>query len=102
MVRYPSFRLATRTAGARKERSCPTCPASPASSSCTTRPGISSARYAAAMDGRLHLARSLLGLGADPGIRDQRFDSTPLGWARYFGQEQLVALLEPLTAAEEP
>jgi len=47
-------------------------------------------------------ARSLLGLGADPGIRDQRFDSTPLGWARYFGQEQLVALLEPLTAPEEP
>jgi hypothetical protein len=42
------------------------------------------------------------GLGADPGIRDQRFDSTPLGWARYFGQEQLVALLEPLTAPEEP
>jgi len=49
----------------------------------------------------LALARSLLGLGADPGIRDQRFDSTPLGWARYFGQEELVALLEPLTAPEE-
>jgi hypothetical protein len=60
------------------------------------------ALHVAAMDGRLHLARSLFGLGADPGIRDQRFDSTPLGWARYFGQEQLVALLEPLTAAEEP
>jgi ankyrin repeat protein len=60
------------------------------------------ALHVAAMDGRLHLARSLLGLGADPGIRDQRFDSTPLGWARYFGQEQLVALLEPLTAPEEP
>jgi len=54
------------------------------------------------MDGRLDLARSLLRLGADPAIRDQRFDSTPLGWARYFGQEQLVALLEPLTAPEEP
>jgi hypothetical protein len=54
------------------------------------------------MEGRLDLARSLLRLGADPGIRDKRFDSTPLDWARYFGQEQLVALLEPLTAAAEP
>jgi len=50
---------------------------------------------------RLDLARSLLRLGADPDIRDQRFDSTPLGWARHFGQEELVALLEPLTAPEE-
>ena len=54
------------------------------------------------MDGRLDLAMNLHRLGADPGIRDQRFDSTPLGWARYFGQEQLVALLEPLTAPEQP
>jgi hypothetical protein len=60
------------------------------------------ALHVAAMDGRLDLARSLLRLGADPAIRDQRFDSTPLGWARYFGQEQLVTLLEPLTAPEEP
>src|SRR5689334_15795369 len=60
------------------------------------------ALHVAVMDGRLDLARSLLRLGADPGIRDQRFDSTPLGWARYFGQEQLVALLEPLTAPEGP
>ena len=60
------------------------------------------ALHVAAMDGRLALARSLLRLGADPGLHDQRFDSTPLGWARYFGQEELVALLEPLTAPEEP
>ena len=60
------------------------------------------ALHVAAMDGRLALARSLLALGADPGLRDQRFDSTPLGWARYFGQEELVALLEPLTAPEGP
>ena len=54
------------------------------------------------MEGRLSLARSLLRLGADPDIRDHRFGSTPLGWARYFGQEQLVELLEPLTAPDEP
>jgi hypothetical protein len=60
------------------------------------------ALHVAAMDGRLDLARNLLRLGADPGIRDQRFGATPLGWARYFGQEELIALLEPLTAPEEP
>jgi hypothetical protein len=55
-----------------------------------------------AMEGHLTLARSLLRLGADPDIRDHRFSSTPLGWARYFGQEQLIDLLEPLTAPDEP
>jgi ankyrin repeat protein len=60
------------------------------------------ALHVAAMEGRLSLARSLLRLGADPDICDQRFGSTPLGWARYFGQEQLIELLEPLTAREQP
>jgi ankyrin repeat protein len=60
------------------------------------------ALHVAASQGREELARSLLRLGADPGLRDYRFGSTPLGWARYFGQEQLAELLEPLTAAEEP
>jgi hypothetical protein len=36
--------------------------------------------------------------GADPDIRDQRFDATtPLGWARSFEHDGLVALLEPVT-----
>ena len=60
------------------------------------------ALHVAAMEGRLDLARSLLRLGADPGLRDQRFGATPLGWARYFGQEQLIELLGPVTAADEP
>jgi len=59
------------------------------------------ALHVAAEQGDLDLARSLLRLGADPGLRDQRFGSTPLGWARYFGQEQLIELLGPVTAANE-
>jgi hypothetical protein len=41
--------------------------------------------------------RQLLSLGADPLIRDKRFDSTALGWARYFDQAEIVDLLTPLT-----
>ena len=54
------------------------------------------ALHKAAEDGNLELARTLL-LGADPNVRDQRFDSTPLGWARYFGLRELIELLEPVT-----
>jgi ankyrin repeat protein len=60
------------------------------------------ALHVAAMEGNLGLARSLLSLGADPDIRDQRFDATPLGWAGHVGQQQLIDLLKPLTAPEEP
>jgi ankyrin repeat protein len=55
------------------------------------------ALHKAAEDGNLELARTLLRLGADPDIRDQRFDSTPLGWARYFGRPALIELLESVT-----
>jgi ankyrin repeat protein len=55
------------------------------------------ALHKAAEDGHLELARTLLRLGADPNIRDQRFGSTPLGWARYFGRPALIELLEPVT-----
>jgi ankyrin repeat protein len=58
------------------------------------------ALHKAAEDGNLELARTLLRLGADPRIRDHRFNGTPLSWARYFGQQELVELLEPLTAPE--
>jgi ankyrin repeat protein len=56
------------------------------------------ALHKAAEDGNLELARALLRLGADPGIKDARFGGTPLGWARYFGQAALIELLEPVTA----
>ena len=55
------------------------------------------ALHKAAEDGNLALARTLLRLGADPDIRDHRFGSTPLGWARYFGRPALIELLEPVT-----
>jgi len=55
--------------------------------------------HKAAEDGNLELARTLLRLGADPNIHDERFGSTPLGWARYFGQHALIELLEPITEA---
>jgi ankyrin repeat protein len=56
------------------------------------------ALHKAAEDGNLDLARRLLALGADPSIHDARFNGTPLDWARYFHQDQLADLLEPLTA----
>jgi hypothetical protein len=55
------------------------------------------ALHHAAGDGNEELARVLLELGADPDVRDHRFDATPLGWAQHFDQPALVALLEPLT-----
>jgi len=58
------------------------------------------ALHKAAEDGNLELAQTLLRLGADPDIRDHRFDSTPLGWSRYFGHQPLIDLLEPLTTPD--
>ena len=55
------------------------------------------ALHVAAEAGNLALAQTLLELGADPNIPDKHYLSTPLGWARYFGQPPLVELLEPLT-----
>jgi ankyrin repeat protein len=55
------------------------------------------ALHVAAGDGNLPLARKLLDLGADPELRDRHYNSTPLGWARHFGQQALIDLLTPLT-----
>jgi hypothetical protein len=48
--------------------------------------------------GNLALTRRLLDLGADPNLRDQRFNATPLGWAQHLNQVATAALLEPVTA----
>lgn len=51
------------------------------------------ALHVAAGDGAVALVRELLALGADPTVRDARFDATPLDWARHFEQEDTAALL---------
>ncbi len=44
-------------------------------------------------------ARVLIDLGADPNLRDARFDATPLGWAEHFGHDTMAEFLRPMTAA---
>jgi hypothetical protein len=47
------------------------------------------------------LARMLLAGGADPSIRDSRYDATPLEWAIELGRHDLAALLTDHAAAAE-
>lgn len=55
------------------------------------------ALHHSAGEGNVELTRRLLALGADPHIRDCRFDATPLDWARHLHQPATAELLEPLT-----
>jgi hypothetical protein len=48
--------------------------------------------------GDADLTRRLLALGADPTIRDARFDATPLDWARHFGHRSTIDVLTRLTS----
>lgn len=57
------------------------------------------ARICARDSNWIDAARMLVGLGADPGSRDGRFDATPLGWAQHFGQEAMADYLRPITPA---
>ena len=41
----------------------------------------------------VQLARLLLDLGADPTLRDQRFNGTPRDWAEHLGRPELTRLL---------
>jgi ankyrin repeat protein len=52
-----------------------------------------SALHVAAQRGNGGLAQRLLDLGADPDLRDRRFEGTALDWARHFEQPDLVAML---------
>jgi len=55
------------------------------------------ALHVAAEDGNLALAQRLIEFDADPNIVDKHHQSTPLDWARHFGQPALADLLRPLT-----
>jgi hypothetical protein len=55
------------------------------------------ALHHSAGEGDVDLTRRLLALGADPSLRDRRFDATPLDWARHQQQPATAALLAPLT-----
>ncbi|MFD0201069.1 MULTISPECIES: ankyrin repeat domain-containing protein [Saccharothrix] len=58
------------------------------------------ALHHSAMAGDVELTRRLLDLGADPDLRDRRFDATPLDWARHFHQLPTADLLGPVTATK--
>jgi ankyrin repeat protein len=51
------------------------------------------ALHAAVDRGDAELARRLLSLGADPGLRDRHRHATPLDWAREDGRSELVDVL---------
>jgi len=54
-----------------------------------------------AVSGDADLVRLLVDLGADPNIRDDEFDATPLGWAEYGYATEAAAVLAPLTLPSE-
>jgi len=43
--------------------------------------------------GAIELTRTLLDAGADPSVRDDKYDATVLGWAEYCGQPRIAHLL---------
>lgn len=51
------------------------------------------ALHQAAWRGLLDVARALLKGGADPGIRENTYDATPLGWANENGQTEIMELI---------
>ena len=51
------------------------------------------ALHHAAANGDVEMVRVLLELGADPTLKDCRFDATPLQWAEHFDKPETAALL---------
>ena len=44
-------------------------------------------------NGASEITRLLLDAGADPNVRDDKYKATALGWAEYFGREELAELI---------
>ncbi|MCG5216005.1 ankyrin repeat domain-containing protein [Streptosporangium sp. KLBMP 9127] len=57
-----------------------------------------SALHEAALSGDLAMVRLLVGLGADPEVRDTEYEATPQGWAEHNGHDETAAYLAGLTA----
>ena len=53
----------------------------------------STALHVATEGGATELARLLLESGADPNIRDDKYEGTALDWAEFCGQPEIAALL---------
>ena len=65
-----------------------------------TPPGshwTATALHAAAGQGQRAVVELLLERGADPSIKDVRFQSTPLGWATHLGRANVIDLLTDLS-----
>jgi ankyrin repeat protein len=65
-----------------------------------TPPGshwTATALHAAAGQGHRAVVELLLERGADPAIKDVRYQSTPLGWARHLGRDDVIELLTELS-----
>jgi ankyrin repeat protein len=43
--------------------------------------------------GAIEIARLLLDAGADPNVRDDRVHATALGWAEFFGRDEIAELV---------
>ncbi len=52
----------------------------------------------AAWAGSLEMVKLLVALGADPNVREGRYNATPLGWAEYNGQAEVAEYLATVTA----
>jgi len=55
------------------------------------------ALHSAAESGRTDLVKLLIARGADPGIRDDLYHSTPMGWAEHSGHVDVKEYLQQLT-----
>jgi ankyrin repeat protein len=60
----------------------------------------STALHMTVESGAMDVARMLLEAGADPNIRDDKFDATALGWAEYFGRQDFVELIRAKGGAQ--